>query len=72
MDKESFWAGSLPEKCDLCGDSLKRGFWDARSRQGHWMIVCIGCHNDEVMSSGTGHGQRYEKQKDGSWMRVEG
>jgi hypothetical protein len=71
MTKEpTYWYGSLPDKDDfgvpyqniMIDDNIMidsviiRGYWSETS----WQIF------------GTGNGQKYEKQPDGRWLKIEG
>jgi len=61
-----------PENCDLCGKPKPEPFVDGKTKDGPWAYMCLNCHKDSGIGFGTGHGQKYEKQADGSFKKVEG
>jgi hypothetical protein len=67
-----YWAGELPPK-DNFGDTYASIMIDGRTMSGPWANMTekswrrYGCGK-----LGTGYGQKYEKQKDGRWMKIEG
>lgn len=69
------WTGTKPEQCDCCfgiKGSVELAFIDGRTKFGPWAIMCDVCHPEFGTGLGTGHGQRYEKQEDGSFLKVAG
>ena len=74
MSKEKYWIGTvgMDEKDDF-GFPLDGEFIDGRTRFGPWAIMSLGSwKNNGVGKLGTGFGQRYKKQPDGRWLKVEG
>lgn len=70
--KKVFWTGPVPQRDDF-GQRIDRVFIDGVTRMGPWAIMVPwswGLYG--VGKLGTGMGQRYEKQPDGMWMKVEG
>jgi hypothetical protein len=67
-----YWSGTITPKDDF-GDTYKDIMIDGRTMQGPWANMtekswrCYGCKK-----LGTGYGQKYERQKDGRWMKIEG
>lgn len=73
------WSGSTPS-CDLCESvDLDGVFYDARIPMttpvpfaGVWAKLCTRCFDLHNCKLGTGHGQKYELQSDGTWLKVLG
>ncbi len=54
------WAGEIPQRCDICGETLFEGFVDGRIRnQSVWAIMCPRCYKRFGAGLGTGKGQKY-------------
>lgn len=67
----STWAGTPPAACDLCKRPIMRTFVDGRTTMGPWAIMCPSCRVAYGPSRlGIGLGQKYERQSDGSFVRV--
>jgi hypothetical protein len=66
------WIGTPPEKCELCGRPIVDTFVDGKTVYGPWSNMCLPCHNQYGIGLGTGHGQKYQKQNDGTWLKVGG
>lgn len=64
------WHGGTD--CDICREPIKGELFDARTRQGIWGTLCKKHFNMLGTGLGTGKGQRYQEQPDGSWLLVEG
>lgn len=70
---EKVWSGSKISKCDLCYDAIENEFIDGHLRLGGpWGIFCPRCFAIGGVGFGTGRGQRYMKQDDGRFLKVEG
>jgi hypothetical protein len=67
-----FWRGSEPTSCELCNNRLRVSFYDAKTPGGPWGMICSLCFTIHDMRTGTGWGQKYERQRDGSWLKTEG
>lgn len=66
-----YWSG--PVQCDLNRKhELKTTMYDAKSIYGPWGTMCAECFPRYGIGLGTGKGQKYEKQEDGKWKKVEG
>ncbi len=76
MDK--FWIGPAPERCDICEADLipayagKGVFIDGATSRGPWACMCTACFTHYGVGLGTGRGQKYERQIDERWKKVEG
>ena len=66
------WVGTLTT-CNVCKGDYHGVMYDASLRSfGCWANVCSGCFARYGKGLGVGLGQRYEKQQDGSWLKVAG
>ncbi len=71
MSKE--WIGDKPKVCQMCGGKIVDIFIDGKvGRFGSWAIMCNSCHISSGTGLGTGKGQKFEKQPNGSWLKIEG
>jgi hypothetical protein len=61
-----------PKKCDICWRLIEEEFVDGATWMGYWSNMCTSCHQDFGRGLGTGKGQRYKKQQDGTFLKVEG
>lgn len=68
-----YWTGSPPTKDDF-GMPIKNEFIDAPTVDGPWGFMTPASWRRHRMYArlGTGYGQRYKKQSDGRWLKVEG
>jgi hypothetical protein len=71
-DEKIIWSGPAPAKCDTCQAEIKDEFIDGKTKMGPWANMCKPCHYRYGCGLGTGKGQRYQKQTDGSFLKVEG
>ena len=56
------WAEEIPKKCDLCVNPIKEEFYDAKTKQGRWGILCTKCFKSFGIALGTGFGQHYIRE----------
>jgi hypothetical protein len=72
--KPRYWMGGAPSACDLCSEPITTEFTDCGvpSARGRWGSICPTCFTLEGCRVGPGHGQRYEKQTDGRWLKTAG
>ena len=72
MAVKRYWMGHVGLKDDF-NDPIEKIFYDGKTLMGPWAIMTpqswrkVGC-----MRTGTGYAQKYEKQSDGRWLKVEG
>lgn len=66
------WVGTPPKGCDICGLEFTDEFIDGRTIYGAWAFLCLECHQTKGCGFGTGNGQRFKKQAEGFWVKVEG
>jgi len=67
-----YWHGTIPAGCDCCGIGIHSEFVDGATIHGPWANLHPTCHLRIGRGIGPGLGQRYRKQDDGRWMKVEG
>lgn len=65
-----YWNGNV-KNCDICGGDFKSTMYDASTRHG-WGNLCHYCFTIHGKGLGTGLGQKYQKQPDNRWLKVEG
>lgn len=71
-EKIVYWIGEVPEVDDF-GMKIKNQFVDGKTTSGPWGIMTPDSFSFfGVGKLGPGLGQRYLKQTDGKWMKVEG
>jgi hypothetical protein len=69
--KPRYWAGKITT-CDVCEGTVSTMFVDGRMTAGPWANMCRVCFVNHGVGLGTGRGQKYVKQADGKWLKVEG
>lgn len=68
---QQYWEGSEPDQCQTCQRDYEGVMYDARlPLHGSWANICRRCFVAFGCRLGTGWGQKYEKQPDGSWLKV--
>jgi len=71
-EKEKYWMGHVSDKDDF-SDSIKNEFIDGKTQMGPWALMTPKSWKQYGFRKlGTGYGQRYKKQSDGKWLKVEG
>jgi hypothetical protein len=72
LEAAKYWSSPLPDKDDF-GDLYKDEMIDGKTRGGPWgNMTPESWKKHGVGKLGTGYGQRYKKQPDGKWLKVEG
>jgi hypothetical protein len=71
MPREKYWIGTIGEKDDFNCPILNE-FVDGKTRHGPWAIMAPASYKIYGMGLGLGRGQRYKKQENGKWLKVEG
>jgi len=72
IQRRKYWAGDVGDKDDY-GRLITDEFIDGRTVWGPWAIMSpLSWREEGVRKFGTGCGQRYRKQHDGRWLKVEG
>lgn len=55
------WCSAVPRTCEACGEPWTDGvFYDARTPDGRWGLICKPCHVRFGAPLGTGRGQEYD------------
>lgn len=69
---KKYWQGTIGQHDDL-GGVITDTFYDAKTVMGPWGIMNpSNWRIHGVGRTGTGFGQKYEKQDDGRWLKTEG
>ena len=72
MTKVQYWLGSVG-KVDDFEDSISDEIIDCKTIYGPWALMTPKSFEKcGVGRLGTGYGQRYKKQSDGKWLKIEG
>ena len=66
----SHWIGDLSQGCDICKRPFGRFMYDAKTTFGPWANLDEACFVLHGMGMGQGRGQKYEKQEDGSYLKM--
>lgn len=61
-----------PSHCDICNKEIKEGFIDGGTIWGPWANMCPECFGKVGIGLGTGRGQKYQKDKEGNYVKVAG
>jgi hypothetical protein len=70
---KKYWTGETPTHCDLTGIEIKNCFVDGRvAGKSGWAFMSPEGHAAYGVGLGTGLGQKYQRQPDGRWLKVEG
>lgn len=69
---KKYWTGKPPTHCDITGIEIKDCFIDGRTQQGPWAHMSPEGHAAYGTGLGLGLGQKYRRQADGRWLKVEG
>jgi hypothetical protein len=65
-----YWHGKV-EDIDDMGVPIEDTFIDGATIYGPWAIMAPGSHKIIGRGLGNGRGQKYERQSDGRWLKVE-
>lgn len=71
MSEQKYWLGFVGLKDDF-DDPIKEVFIDGATVHGPWAIMTPYSHQRHGCGLGQGRGQKYRKQADGKWLKVEG
>jgi len=72
MGRVVYWCGPSPDKCQISNKPITDTFIDGATTLGGWAIMHPDAYVQHGRGLGTGLGQRYERQPDGRWLKVEG
>ena len=68
-----YYTSPVPEQCQICTEPMPFVMYDAKvPGHGSWGNICGECFELHGCRLGTGYGQKYSKQSDGKWLKVEG
>jgi hypothetical protein len=69
---KKYWVGHVGDEDDF-GSSIRDEFIDGKTIYGPWANMSIDSWRRHGLGQlGTGWGQRYKRQPDGKWLKVEG
>lgn len=73
MARKVYWLSPLTV-CQTCKGPFGNIMYDMKTDFGSWANMCLTCATlgPGIGKTGTGFGQRYEKQPDGKWLKTEG
>ena len=72
IEEAQYWSNSVGNEDDF-GDTITDEIIDARTKIGPWALMTPNSWKKYGFNKlGTGFGQRYKKQKDGKWLKIEG
>lgn len=66
---KKIWMGST--KCDICGEEISKTLIDGNTIHGSWAVMCPKCHKIHGVGLGTGKGQKYVRDGEGNFVKVE-
>jgi hypothetical protein len=70
--EKKYWAGNLGDKDDF-GSPYQDIMYDGRTRMGPWANMTeFSWRRVGIGKTGTGYAQKYQKQPDGRWLKIEG
>lgn len=71
MTDPVYWLSPVGDKDDF-GREIDDTIIDGRTVMGPWALMTPSSHRHYGCGLGLGKGQKYEKQDDGKWLKVEG
>lgn len=66
-----YWIGTVEAKDDF-GETIEDTFIDGKTNRGPWAIMSPKSFKKHGVGLGTGLGQKYKRQPDGRWLKIEG
>lgn len=69
--KQVYWRSPVGVKDDF-GDEVEDTIIDGATTMGPWGLMTPRSHRRYGVGLGLGRGQKYERQADGKWLKVEG
>lgn len=70
-NKEVKWMGS--KVCDFCHKDIDDILIDGKTMMGPWAVMCEECHSIHGYPTfATGIGQKYKKNSEGDFVKIEG
>jgi hypothetical protein len=72
VENRRYWTGYIPSNDDF-GLPIYDTFYDGKTSVGPWAFMSErSWRTYGIGQTGTGLGQKYAKQADGQWLKVEG
>lgn len=68
---KKYWMGTVREKDDF-EQPITDTFFDGKTVMGPWATMSPTSWRKYGCGTGLGHGQKYQKQEDGRWLKVAG
>ena len=69
--EKKYWLSDVPSRDDF-GEPIREVFIDGATIHGPWGIMTPQSHDIYGRGLGEGLGQKYLKQANGKWLKVEG
>lgn len=66
-----YWNGTVGDKDDF-GDKIKDIIIDGKTNMGPWGLMTERSFSRHGVGLGLGKGQKYKKQSNGKWLKIEG
>ena len=66
---KKIWMGST--KCDICGEEISNTLIDGNTIHGSWAVMCPKCHKIHGVGLGIGKGQKYVRDTECDFVKVE-
>ena len=70
--RKVYWIGTEYPDCQVCHRPFLGVMYDAGLPGAGWGCICKNCFLEYGCRLGTGHGQKYELQKDKRWLKTGG
>jgi hypothetical protein len=67
-----YWTGEVPTHCQVTGMTITDCFVDGKTKLGPWAFMHPAAVPLHGVGFGSLYGQKYRKQPDGRWLKVEG
>ena len=72
MAKPVYWVSDIPTHCDITRKPITDEFIDGKTIYRVWAIMHPDALEEHGVGLGQGKGQRYRKQPNWRWLKVEG
>lgn len=72
MNKPVYWAGPIPDCCQISGRAFGGVMYDAKIGSSAWACIDQVAFVNLRCNLGVGFGQKYELQTDGKWLQTAG
>lgn len=69
--KETYWLSPVGDVDDF-GDTIEDIIIDGKTEQGPWALMTPKSFEENGVNLGLGLGQKYQKQEDGKWLKIDG